>query len=278
MRNEQNQASARPLAAARRADIAEVLRRNGSVTVAELERLYGISSMTARRDLAELERQGLARRTHGGAVLPDIAAHEDSFAKRLETANEAKEALAEAALAMITPQETIFLDSSTTTYFLARRIVEEGIELTVITNSLPVMELVAGAPTPGVELIGVGGALRRLTRSYVGPLAVSAVRSYYADRVFVSVKGVTPDGALTDADSLEAEVKRQMIAQAAESVLLLDATKLAVRGLTAIAKLDGLSAVLTHGVTDKQLAALREHNTEVKAVERGPRNGRGGRT
>lgn len=244
------------------------------MTVAELEQLYGISSMTVRRDLAELERQGLARRTHGGAVLPDIAAHEDSFSQRLETAGEAKAALAEAALAMIAPQETVFLDSSTTTYFLARRIVEEGIELTVITNSLPVMELVAGAPTPGVELIGVGGALRRLTRSYVGPLAVSAVRSYYADRVFVSVKGVTPDGALTDADSLEAEVKREMIAQAAESVLLLDSSKLSVRGLTAITRLGEVSAVLTHGMDGEQLTQLREHGTEVRPVEREPRETR----
>ena len=93
--------------------------------------------MTARRDLAELERQGIARRTHGGAVLPSISAQEDSFAQRVEVATEAKMALAEAAVAMLSPRETIFLDSSSTAYFVARRIVDLGLGVTVITNSLP---------------------------------------------------------------------------------------------------------------------------------------------
>ena len=80
--------------------------------------------MTARRDLAELERRGVVRRTHGGAVLPAISAHEDSFARRLRTAAQAKAALAAAAVAALTPRETVFLDSSTTSYFVARAIVD----------------------------------------------------------------------------------------------------------------------------------------------------------
>src|SRR3954447_11778162 len=101
------------LADARRSAIAERLRSTGSVTVAELEEQFGVSSMTARRDLAGLERQGLARRTHGGAVMPAIAAHEDSFASRLEVAAEAKQALAVAAAAAVQQGESVFLDSST---------------------------------------------------------------------------------------------------------------------------------------------------------------------
>ena len=214
--------------------------------------------MTVRRDLAELERQGIAHRTHGGAVLPDIAAHEDSFTQRLEVATDAKRALAGAALERIGAEETIFLDSSTTSYYLAQRIVEEGsLGLTVITNSLPVMDLVATGVTSEIELIGVGGSLRRLTRSYVGPVAVAAVRAHFADRVFLSVKGVTADGTLTDADPLEAEVKRAMIGQASESVLLVDASKLAIRGLSAIAGVGELSAVIAYGASGGEVAALR---------------------
>ena len=186
--------------------------------------------MTARRDLAELERQGIARRTHGGAVLPSISAQEDSFAQRVEVATEAKARLAEAAVAMLSPRETIFLDSVATAYFVARRIVELGLGVTVITNSLPVMEAIAARETPNVKLIGIGGTLRPLTRSYVGPYAVHTVLGHFADRMFLSVKGVTRDGVLTDADELEAEVKRAMIAQSEESVLLLDDSKLGARG------------------------------------------------
>src|SRR6201999_3186970 len=126
------------LVEARRREIAERLRAQGAVTVAELEEHYGISPMTARRDLAELERRGVVRRTHGGAVLPTISAHEDSFARRLDVSAEEKVLLAAAAVALMAPRETIFLDSSTTTYYVAKRIVETGLAATVLTNSLPV--------------------------------------------------------------------------------------------------------------------------------------------
>jgi DeoR/GlpR family transcriptional regulator of sugar metabolism len=254
---EQKAKGERVLAATRRTRIAELLRGSRSVTVAELEREFGISSMTARRDLAELERQGIARRTHGGAVLPDIAAHEDSFTQRLETATEAKEALAEAALATISEDETVLLDSSTTSYFLARRIADSGIRLTLITNSLPVMDLVATSPNPGIELIGAGGSLRRLTRSFVGPVTVAAIRAHFADRLFLSVKGITADGSLTDPDPLEAEVKRAMIAQAGEATLLVDASKLAVRGLSAISHVGELARVIGYGFDSREADRLR---------------------
>jgi DeoR/GlpR family transcriptional regulator of sugar metabolism len=257
------------LAESRRAAIADLLRSTGSVTVAELEERFGISSMTARRDLADLERQGRARRTHGGAVLPAIAAHEDSFVQRLEIAPEAKLALAGAAVAMLSPRQSVFLDSSSTAYFVAQRILEEGLEVTVITNSLPVMELVGTSPSPNVELIGVCGTLRRLTRSFVGPFAVHTVLGHFADRLFLSVKGVTRDGALTDADPLEAEVKAAMIAHAEEAVLLIDDSKLEARGLNAVGRVGDLAAVLTHGVPADALARLRATGVEVRAIEAG---------
>src|ERR1700750_1302302 len=100
------------LAMARRSAIADLLHDAGAVTVSEVEARFGVSPMTARRDLAELERQGIARRTQGGAVLPSVSAQEDSFAQRVELATEAKATLAEAAVAMLTPHETVFLDSS----------------------------------------------------------------------------------------------------------------------------------------------------------------------
>src|ERR1700750_1152767 len=102
------------LALARRSAIADLLRDSGAVTVTGVEERFGVPPMTARRDLAELERQGIARRTHGGAVLPSISAQEDSSPRRLELAPEAKASLAEEAVAMLSARETIFLDSSST--------------------------------------------------------------------------------------------------------------------------------------------------------------------
>jgi DeoR/GlpR family transcriptional regulator of sugar metabolism len=254
------------LAMARRSAIADLLRDSGAITVTEVESRFGVSPMTARRDLAELERQGIARRTHGGAVLPSISAQEDSFAQRLEVATEAKTQLAEAAAALISPRETVFLDSSSTAYFVARRIVDLGIGVTVITNSLPVMEAVATRETPNVNLIGVGGTLRPLTRSYVGPYAVHTVLGHFADRLFLSVKGVTRDGVLTDADELEAEVKRSMIEQAGEAVLLVDDSKLGARGQNAITKVTDVSTVLASDAPASALDPLRATGVDVQVV------------
>jgi DeoR/GlpR family transcriptional regulator of sugar metabolism len=238
------------------------------VSVAELESRFGVSSMTARRDLATLERQGIARRTHGGAVLPAVAAHEDSFAQRVERDSEAKRALADEAVKLLAPRQTVFFDSSSTAYYVAQRVVEERLALSVITNSLPIMELVGSAEGPDLELIGIGGTFRMLTHSFVGPVAVQAVLGHFADRLILSVKGVSSDGILTDADSLEAEVKRAMIAHAEESVLLLDSSKLSTRGLSAICPVSELSSVLTYGVPARQLGPVRAEGVELTLVDR----------
>jgi DeoR/GlpR family transcriptional regulator of sugar metabolism len=257
------------LAETRRRAIAEALRASGSVTVADVEARFGVSPMTARRDLSELERRGIVRRTHGGAVLPTASAHEDSFARRLKAAPDAKRRLAKAAVEEISPREAVFVDSSTTAYYVVRRMVETGIAATVITNSLPVMELVFHEGRADLELVCVGGSLRRLTRSFVGPAAVRTVESHFADRLFLSVKGLTATGVMTDADPLEAEVKRAMIAQSGHTMLLVDETKLAMRGLSVIGSLSDVSRVVADGLSAEQAAALRASGATVDLLGRG---------
>jgi DeoR/GlpR family transcriptional regulator of sugar metabolism len=236
------------------------------VSVAELEQRFGISPMTARRDLAELERRGSLRRTHGGAVLPSPSSQEDSFARRLDVARPEKVALAEAAVATLGENDSVFLDSSTTSYYVARRIAETQLGVTVLTNSLPIVDLLFNQGGPRLDVIGMGGTLRRLNRSFVGPSAVQTVAAHFADHLFFSVKGVAASGILTEADSLEAEVKRTMIAQAGRSALLIDRSKLSARGLTAIAPVSAVSCVLGADLAPAEVAALRGHGVEVRSV------------
>lgn len=281
--NEQTSTAARPLAAparpvmaaSRRRSIADLLHRDGEVTVAALEEQFGISSMTARRDLAELERQGLARRTHGGAVLPGVAAHEDSFQHRLGIEAAAKQRLGAAAAALVAPHETVYVDSSSTAWHAAQALVASRVPVTIVTNSVPVMELVGASDQANVELIGVGGSMRRLTRSFVGPHAVRTVLEHFADKVFLSVKGMSREGTLTDADPLEAEVKRAMISRAEEPVLLIDGGKLHTRGLAAITTVDQLASVLVADASNEDVAALRATGIDVRRVsaDRAARNG-----
>jgi DeoR/GlpR family transcriptional regulator of sugar metabolism len=250
----------------RRRLIAERLRRQGSVSVSGLEAEFGISPMTARRDLDELERRGVARRTHGGAVLPGLSRHEDSFLQRLEVEVEAKERLAEAVLTLIEPGEAIFVDSSTTAYFAARRIVRENVPCTLLTNAVPIMDLLCEVDAAQVELVGAGGTLRKLTRSFVGPLAVRSIEAHFADHVIFSVRGLTPDGFLTDPDPLEAEVKRAMISRARQAVLLVDGSKFDRPALTQIADVDQVGVILAADVSEAALKPLARMGIDVRRV------------
>jgi DeoR/GlpR family transcriptional regulator of sugar metabolism len=250
----------------RRKLIAERLRRHGSVSVSAVEAEFRISSMTARRDLDELERRGVARRTHGGAVLPGLASHEDSFLQRLEVAVEAKERLAETVLGMIEPGEAVFVDSSTTGYYAARRIVRENLKCTLLTNAVAIMELVCEIDAPQVNLVGAGGTLRKLTRSFVGPQAVHCIEAHFADHVLFSVRGLTPDGFLTDPDPLESEVKRAMLRRARQAVLLVDGSKFDRPALTQIARLDDVGVVLAADVPEASLKPLVRAGVDVRRV------------
>jgi DeoR/GlpR family transcriptional regulator of sugar metabolism len=250
----------------RRRLIAEHLKRHGSVSVSALGERFAISHMTARRDLSELERRGIARRTHGGAVLPGPSSEEDAFTQRLEVEVAAKERLAAAAVATLASGEAVFIDSSTTGYFVARRIVRERLRCSVLTNSVPVMQLLCEQDSPHTELIGIGGALRKLTRSFVGPQAIRAVASHFADKAVLSVKGVTPGGHLTDPDALEAEVKRTMVQHARTPLLLVDGTKFERPALNAVVHVTDVARVLAADVAAQRLAPLERAGVVVDVV------------
>jgi DeoR/GlpR family transcriptional regulator of sugar metabolism len=249
----------------RRRLITERLRQHGSVSVSGLEAEFGISPMTARRDLDELERRGVAHRTHGGAVLPSLSSHEDSFLQRLDVAVEVKERLAEEALKLIEPGEAVFVDSSTTGYIAARRIVRENRKCTLLTNSVPIMQLVCEVDAPQVEMIGAGGTLRKLTRSFVGPQAVRDIESHFADHVLFSVRGLT-DGYLTDPEPLESEVKRAMIHRAREAVLLIDGSKFDRPALSQIVHVEAVSLIVAADVDEETLAPLVRAGVPVKRI------------
>jgi DeoR/GlpR family transcriptional regulator of sugar metabolism len=246
--------------------IAELVRERGSVTIAGVEREFGVSAATARRDLAVLEGQGVLRRTHGGAVPAGLTRHEDSFQQRLSEAVEAKKRLARAASALLGADESVFVDSSTTAYYAAQRVLADVRNVTCLTNLVPVMELFTAADPSGPRMVGIGGMFRGLTLSFVGPCAVHTISSYLADRAFVSVKGITSDGYLTDINPLEAEVKRAMIEQSAKPVLLVDGRKFEQRGFSVITHVSEVSLVMTADVEGSHLETLRTLGVSVQSV------------
>ena len=242
------------------------LREAGSVTVAGLEKELGISAATVRRDLAVLEREGKVKRTHGGAVPPGLAQFEDSFQQRLGEAVEAKKRLARAAAALLGADETVFVDSSTTAYYAARRVIAGTTSITFLTNLVPVMDLFSTAGPSGASMVGLGGIFRALTLSFVGPCTIRTIESYVADRALVSVKGITSRGYLTDVNPLEAEVKRAMIRQSERPVLLLDGRKFEQRGSSVIAHVSEVSLVMTADVHPSHVESLVDLGVDVQSA------------
>ena len=138
--------------------------------------------------------------------------------------------------------------------------------MTFLTNLMPAMELLTTIESENVDLIGVGGTFRALTLSFVGPCAVRTIESHLADRLFFSVRGVTPEGHLTDSNPLEAEVKSAMVRQASRPVLLVDGRKFERRGLRVITHVSDVSLVLAADAPEARVEALAESGVEVQCV------------
>jgi DeoR/GlpR family transcriptional regulator of sugar metabolism len=256
--------SARLVPEQRRQLIADRLREAGSVSVAAVEAEFGVSPMTARRDLQLLEREGHARRTHGGAVLAGLARDEDEFQSRLDEAADVKLRLGAAAAELIEEGETVFVDCSSTAFYAVRALIAAERRATVLTPSVAVMDLIARADAPQLDLLGLAGSLRRLTRSFVGPQTIHAIESHFADKLLFSVKGIAPGHVMTDANPLEAEVKRAMIERARDPVLLIDGSKFDRPGLSAIGPVGTVATVLVGDAEPAHVRALAETGVRVQ--------------
>jgi DeoR/GlpR family transcriptional regulator of sugar metabolism len=243
-----------PLPEIRQDAVVRLLQVRGSVSISELERELGVSGMTVRRDLRVLEERGVARRTYGGAVLADPGPTEGSFDRRLAEFVEAKERTARAMVDLIGDGEMVFVDSSTVGLYVVRELLAAGRRITVVTNSLPVQNAVSDASC--AELVALGGRYQSYGRCFVGPETVRAVRSLHADKAIVSGQPVLTHGQLCTPDPLDAEVKRAMIDQAGESILMLSATILPRRGLTVVAPFTRFSRFLVTELSDAEAAEL----------------------
>jgi len=245
------------LAAERRANIARMVEQHGSVRVADLSRLFDVTEETIRRDLEDLEQGGYLKRTYGGAVKINGTGLELPFARRLESHREEKTIMARYAATLVQEGETIILDASTTALWLAKHLIDRR-DLTVVTNSIQVVMELAGRP--GIRVICTGGNLRERALGFVGPLAERAISGYFVDKVFMSGKGLTADGGLTDSNELEVELKKAMLVAARERIVLVDSSKLGHRAFARIDGLDGFSMIITDpGISMDMATAIQEN-------------------
>jgi DeoR/GlpR family transcriptional regulator of sugar metabolism len=247
--------------------ICELVQADGRATVAGLSRQLGVSQMTIRRDLEELDAHGFVRRTHGGALLPERSRDllEPPVLERIHENSEAKRALGRAAADLIVEGEAVFLGSGTTTLAVAAELAARPKRLTVITNALTIANALASVAE--ITLVVVGGFLRRSELSLVGHLAEAAVGDIRVDRVIMGMRGIHPKQGLTSDYIQELKTDQAILAMGGSVVIVADHTKFGHIATSRTAPIEAASLIITDAQAPGAVVeAIRARGVEVILV------------
>lgn len=241
-------------------DIESILLVNRKVHVEELSRRYGVSQVTIRKDLTELETRGVLLRTHGGAVLAERPEMVVNLHRRAMEFVAEKEAIARMAVQRIKDGESILLDTGSTSLLLARQL--RGRNLNIVTNSLAIaMEL---ASDEQLSVVVLGGTLRRSSLALMGALSMQPLKSLHVDRAFLGASGFDPKTGFSCQNLIEAETKSAMLKCAHEVVMLADHSKFARTAFAPFCNLKELQVLITDATPPKPAAeALRRAGVSI---------------
>jgi DeoR family fructose operon transcriptional repressor len=249
----------------RRTLILEHLARDQMVKVVELSERFDVSEVSIRRDLDRLDRLGLLKRVHGGAVAIPSAALGQPHVAKMRHCIEEKERIGRAAAQMIRDGDRLIFDSGTTVLQIARNISGDLLNaghLTAITGSIPIVQELG--PWKGIHLIVLGGIYLPDYEMIVGPQTIEHLNGLHADKVFLGTDGLTFSHGVTTANLLEAEVDRSMVEAASEVIVVADSSKIGVIGLTTILPVTNIDKLITDDKAPSDfIAALREQGVEV---------------
>lgn len=227
----------------RRQAILADLARDGRVTVAELSRRFGVSEVTIRSDLQALAEQGVLVRTHGGAVpVPTATQDHLALASRRTRRVAEKEQIGATAAAMVTDGAAVFLDSSSTSLVIARRLKAHR-HTTILTNSLAIAQEMLDAG--GVKVVMSGGTLQPETASLIGADAVAWFGRFNIQFGFFGAHGISDPEGLTDVSLEQADVKRPLVQMCRQVVAVVDSSKWGQVGVASFAALTDIHTVIT---------------------------------
>ncbi len=241
----------------RRQFILDRLEASGTGSYGEFASALRVSTMTVRRDLEELIRQGAVIKTVGGvqkAAAPSYL-QETAVHSRMALRRQEKRAIARAALELVTPGSTLFLDGSSTCLEFARLLAKESSGLTVVTNSaLACLEL---GKSSGLAVVGIGGLYDALSLSFVGPQAEDWAKTLFVDFAFIGTKGLLPATGTFESAVPTSRIKQIIARQCGRLVLLADHSKFGQRGLSKVLDIAQVHTVVTDDRTARaDLATL----------------------
>lgn len=248
------------LARQRHRVILNMLETQQSLRTIELAKYFDVTDETIRRDLESLDAEGKLIRTHGGAVRIEKRPAELPLQKRLKENRSAKLEIAKKALALIRPNETIFLDASSTVLALAELLAD--FPLTVVTNSydcvVPLMD------KPNISVVITGGTLDRVSHSFGGVISWSTLRRFAIDKMFFSCNGIDAERGASEATEFHAEFKENAILLCKEKIMLCDSSKFGVRSVRYFAEPEQLDKLITDDNADPVfIEKLREKGVEI---------------
>jgi DeoR family fructose operon transcriptional repressor len=227
----------------------------GRVEVAELASRFGVTTETIRRDLSELQEQRLLRRVHGGAVAWESTEFEPLLTVRTDQHDDEKRRIAKLAIAELPDTGTIIIDSGSTLGRFAEAVPSDT-TLRVITNSLPIAMTLAEHDE--VEVIAIGGKVRKNTMAMVDADAVAALDGFTVDTLFISTDGLSPEMGLTTPYRQEARLKQAMLASARRVVALVDQSKFGKDQLVRFARWSDVDVLITTTEADRDAIAVIE--------------------
>jgi len=249
----------------RKRKIIEIIEKNQHVDVHALNMVFQVSESTIRRDLKELEEEHLLKRTHGGAIALQTVNYEPTFSEKEISNSELKKAIAEKAIELIEEGDVILLDSGTTMLFLAKGL-KCFQKLTVVTNAISIAQELQ--THEGIEVILLGGSLRKGILSLVGPFTEQILSLIHVDKAFIATNGIHAEEGLSTPNVDEASIKRKMIASAKKTILLADSSKIGVVKLVKFATLYDVDQFITDsGIEDSYVSEIKRNGIELHIVE-----------
>jgi DeoR/GlpR family transcriptional regulator of sugar metabolism len=251
---------------ARRAHILERVEERDFVSVKELSDEFGLTEMSVRRDLVALENENLVTRVRGGVTRRQVGEPSRLYAAGAQRNAAAKNRIARAAVQLIPANAVTFFYSGSTVAKTAALLSEEvrG-SLTIVTNSLPIINEVNSWDDP--HLVGIGGTYLPAYMCFVGPQSLEALESLSADVAIMGCDGLSADGGLTTPHQLVAEIGASLIKRARHVIVVADSTKVGRRGFTPIAPVESIDVLVTDSEADPtEVESLRAAGVDVRLI------------
>ena len=235
------------LAIERKNNIIEILQKNKKVIVSDLSSLFNVTEETIRRDLEKLEKEGIAKRTYGGAILNESLYIDLPYMVRKKTNVDNKQNIAKIVSSLIEDGDHIMLDGSSTAVYVAKYLKNKK-NLTIITNSVEI--LLELSDVNGWNILSTGGSLKGGALALVGYQAEKMIKSYHVDKAIISCKGIDMEKGVTDSKEADAHIKKLMVDAANTKILVVDESKFDKISFTKIVDFSDLDIL----VTDHQLS------------------------